>query len=123
MQSLPSDPQRCHWYAKVVASSHVPGDEVSTRPTAATPEIAGDSPSCGTHEVALAPLSPIVTATGADAIPFATTRNFDGPAGMPAGSVKSVQETAPGAIERFAIFAVRAYVTTPLLSLVTCTSG
>ena len=122
-QSPPSDPHSCHWYVNVHASSHDPGDDVSTRPTAATPEIAGGALSCGTQEVVLAPVFPIVTATGEEAIPFATTRSLDAPVGVLGGSVKSVHEAASGAIERLAIFAVRAYVTTPLSSLVICTSA
>ena len=73
-----------------------------------------------TQEVVFAPVSPIVTPTGVDAIPLVTTRSLDAPVGMPAGSAKSVHECAPGAIERFAMFDVRAYVTTPLPSFVIC---
>lgn len=65
----------------------------------------------------------IVTDTGADAIPFATTTRLLGPAGVVAGSVKSVDDAAPGAIETDVQLLVRAYVTTPELKFVIRTSG
>jgi hypothetical protein len=42
---------------------------------------------------------PIVTGTGCEAIPFATTTRVLAPAGVVAGRVKWVDEAAPGAIE------------------------
>ena len=50
----------------------------------------------------------MVTDTGADAIPFATTTRVLGPGGVVAGTAKSVDEEAPGAIETDVQLLVRA---------------
>jgi len=50
----------------------------------------------------------IVTGTGADAIPFAMTTRMLAPTGVEFGTVKSVEEAAPGAIETDVQLLVRA---------------
>ena len=50
----------------------------------------------------------MVTATGAEAIPFATTTRVLAPAGVVVGTVKSVDEEAPGAIDTDVQLLVRA---------------
>ena len=88
-------------------------------PASATVKVSGN---CA-HEIGAAPVFPTVTETGVEAIPFTITRSSDGSRGMPAGSAKLVHETAPGAIDRFVIPDVRAYVTVPVTLSVICTSG
>ena len=50
----------------------------------------------------------MATDTGCEAIPFATTTRVLGPAGVVFGTVKLVDEEAPGAIETEVQLAVRA---------------
>ena len=50
----------------------------------------------------------IVTGTGCEAMPFATTTSVLGPAGVPVGMVNLVDEAAPGAIETDVQLLVRA---------------
>ena len=56
-------------------------------------------------------------------MPFATTTSVLAPAGVVEGTVKSVDDAAPGAIETDVQLNVRAYVTTPVLMLVIRTNG
>jgi hypothetical protein len=67
--------------------------------------------------------APTLTATGAEAIPFAITRRSDAPWGMQAGSANFDEEAAPGAIDLFVIPNVRAYVTVSVALWVIWTSG
>jgi hypothetical protein len=65
----------------------------------------------------------IVMGTGADATPSPITTSVLAPAGVPAGTLKLVDDWAPGAIDTEVKPLVRAYVTAPVAVLVIRTSG